>query len=211
MTQSPTRTRLVFAGALVLLLAVGAAFLPGVDLRYRLLEVLPGSNYRDYDLLIETVAAKHGVSPGLVKAVVWQESRFNPLATGAAGERGLMQVTEIAAKDWVAANQIEVFSPADLFDPKTNLEAGVWYLSRALRRYSDRDDPRPFALAEYNAGKSRVNRWKGETGGEPTAGEFQAGIDFPSTAAYIGNILSREEFYRRRGDFPKPAPVPATP
>lgn len=211
MTQSPTRTRLIFAGAVVLLLAAGAAIDPAIDLRYRLLEALPGSSYRDFDPLIDALGEKHGVSPGLVKAVVWQESRFNPLATGAAGERGLMQVTEIAAKDWVAANQIETFAPSDLFDPKTNLEAGVWYLSRALRRYSDRDDPRPFALAEYNAGKSRVNRWKGETGGEPTAGEFQAGIDFPSTAAYIANILAREEFYRRRGDFPKPAPVPAAP
>jgi soluble lytic murein transglycosylase-like protein len=58
----------------------------------------------------------------------------------------------------------------------------------------------PFALAEYNAGASRAQRWAG--GSETTAiskKDFLANIDFPSTRKYIDSIIERYEFYKRRG------------
>lgn len=195
------RAQIIVACCTVLIITLTFGIWQVPDLRYVIEECMPGSFFRSYDALIFATSQKHGISPELIKAVVWQESRFNARSIGAAGERGLMQVTENAAKDWVAAQGVEVFVPTDLFDPKTNLDVGTWLLARALKRYAEHDDPRPFALAEYNAGKSRVNRWKGESGGQPTAEEFRASIDFPSTAAYIVNILSREEFYRRRREF----------
>lgn len=171
---------------------------------YWIQERLPGSNYRAYDALIEKTAKKHGVDPGLVKALIWQESRFRENASGAAGERGLMQVTEIAAADWVGAQKIETFVPTDLFDPMVNLEVGTWYLARALRRHADKDDPVPFALAEYNAGASRVNRWGGKPGETELpllASEFKSQIDFPTTLFYIESIEARAKYYRNRGEF----------
>ncbi len=164
----------------------------------------PGSDFRRYDELIAAAAERNGVDPRLLKALVWQESRFNAAAGGAAGERGLMQVMEGAAADWVAATGVQTFQNTDLFDAKTNLEVGAWYLGRALRRHQDRDDPRPFALAEYNAGASRVQRWAGGVGAEPgelTGEAFRAAVDFPGTARYIQRILARQEFYERRGEF----------
>jgi soluble lytic murein transglycosylase len=170
----------------------------------------PGSAFRQYDGLIEEAARRHGVDPHLLKALVWQESRFATRATGGAGERGLMQVTEIAAEDWVRGEQIETFVPTDLFDPHTNLEVGTWYLARALRRYAAEPDPVPLALAEFNAGASRVNRWlaereaaaTGETEAPTGAAEaFVEAIDFPTTREYIRRIEARRDFYQERAEF----------
>ena len=79
------------------------------------------------------------------------------------GERGLMQVSEIAANEWARENKVAGFNPDQLFEPKTNLEAGSWYLHRAMEHWNHQSDPTPFALAEYNAGASScaaLERWK---------------------------------------------------
>lgn len=177
------------------------------DPLYRIEENLPWKNWNQYDEIILATAKKNGIDPALVKAVIWQESKFNPRATGKAGERGLMQVTEIASKDWLKQEKIETFQPTDLFDPKTNIEAGSWYLARALRKHESKDDPRPFALAEYNAGASRVVRWTApENGGETqkTARHFLGKVDFPKTLRYVENIIARHDFYLRRNEFQPP-------
>ncbi len=84
----------------------------------------------------------------------------------------------------------------DLFDAKTNLEAGSWYLQRALDHWQTESDPLPFAPAEYNAGASRVQRWVGN--GEVSATEFLTKIDFPATRKYVQSILDRYAFYKKR-------------
>ncbi len=61
----------------------------------------------------------------------------------------------------------------------------------------------PFALAEYNAGRSRVRRWVQDSGRGDTAdaGDLQAAMDFPMTKSYIATIIARYDFYKRRGEF----------
>ena len=146
--------------------------------------------------LIAEAAAKHGLPLPLVKAVVWRESDFEVRAVGAAGERGLMQVTPGAAQDWARIHRIRSFRETDLFDPRTNLEVGTWYLSRAIRRWQEdgADRPEVFGLAEYNAGITRARRWATSTPGL-RADEFLAAIDFPTTKAYVRSILRRNELY----------------
>lgn len=208
------RTLLGFFG--IALFAVCAAFLSLTeDPLYHIEENLPWSKFHRYDTLISAAAKKNDIDPSLVKAVIWQESKFNPSATGKAGERGLMQVTEIASKDWVKQEKIESFQPSDLFDPKTNIDAGTWYLARSLRRYETKDDPRPFALAEYNAGASRVVRWTASTDKEASpknARSFLGKVDFPKTLRYVESIIWRHDFYLKRNEFPLASPdSPATP
>jgi soluble lytic murein transglycosylase len=135
-----------------------------------------------------------------VKAVVWRESRFDPGKHGSHGERGLMQVSEKAANEWAHENKIDNFKVEQLFDPKTNLEAGTWYLQRAFERWEVHSDPTPFALAEYNAGASRVERWSGGIGGSNIpVNQFLQNIDFPGTRRYVDSIIQRHQFYQRRG------------
>jgi soluble lytic murein transglycosylase len=111
-----------------------------------------------------------------------------------------MQVTEVAANEWARENKIASFNPYQLFEPKTNLEAGAWYLQRALGHWNHQSDPTPFALAEYNAGASRAQRWSGGNGvAEIPEPQFLQKIDFPATRRYVESIIDRYKFYQRRG------------
>ena len=196
--------RFLFKLIICLLLAAGAgtavaAWRSG-DPFYTLFEWVSPARFQQYDQLIRAVAAPNKLDPMLVKAVIWRESRFDPKKFGGAGERGLMQVSEIAAQEWATENKIENFHAEELFDPKTNLEAGAWYLRRALLHWQAKRDPTPFALAEYNAGASRAQRWAAADGKSSiTAREFQRNIDFPGTKNYVASILERYRFYQRRG------------
>lgn len=167
---------------------------------YTLYEWLSPARFNQYDPLIHAVATANSLDPMLVKAVVWRESRFDPQKLGGAGERGLMQVSEIAAREWATENRIENFQMEELFDPKMNLEAGAWYLHRATLHWQGTRDPTPFALAEYNAGASRAQRWAGGDGKHPiSSAAFQNNIDFPGTKKYVKSIIERYHFYQHRG------------
>jgi soluble lytic murein transglycosylase len=184
--------------------AVGCLVFRSHDPVYVLRELKDWRDYRRFDPLIVKVAHEYNLDPRLIKAVVWRESRFQADMRGRNGERGLMQVSEVAARDWAIAKGLLNFRADDLLAPETNLEVGAWYLSKAVQRWNATDDAVPFALAEYNAGKSRVDRWIRaaiqKANGQPvTAQSFQESIDFPSTARYIRTILARYDFYKRRG------------
>ncbi|HEY5814432.1 MAG TPA: lytic transglycosylase domain-containing protein [Terrimicrobiaceae bacterium] len=192
-----------------LLIAAASVYLmTSEDPSYLLRETIFSWRYRKYDDLIRQASARYGVAPELIKAVIWRESQFQPHKVGAQGERGLMQITENAAIDWSRAEKIQTFVSTDLFDPKVNIEAGTWYLNRALTHWSNKDNPLPFALAEYNAGRTRVRRWVQDSGMGATAGaiDLQAAMDFPTTKSYVATIIARYDFYKRRGEFPELRP-----
>lgn len=147
------------------------------------------------DAPILAAARRYGVQPALVKAVVWRESRFNPAARGRKGEIGLMQIRETAAKEWAGAEHLKAFSPEQLTDPATNTLAGAWYLQKLLKRYPQADDPLPYALADYNAGRSNVLRWQKGSAATNSAA-FLAQMDFPSTRQYVDAIRNRYEHYQ---------------
>ena len=194
---------------IALLFALGAAaagvfWLTAEDPEYQLQEMVFGERFGRYDDLIRQASVRYAVPPELIKAVIWRESRFHPEKTGQHGERGLMQITEGAAADWARVEKVETFVPTDLFDPKVNIEAGAWYLKKALDHWASKDDPVPFALAEYNAGRTRVKRWVNDSGRGATAsaGDLQTAMDFPATKSYIASITARQDFYKRRAEFP---------
>ncbi len=202
----------LFKLALVLCLVAAGGIswvvLRSPDPRYTAYELVYHASFHRYDAIIRDAARRRGLDPMVVKAVVWRESRFRPEMRGRDGERGLMQITDTAALEWVKSEKIPSFVPSDLFDPKVNLEVGTWLLARALRRYVGRDDPLPFALAEYNAGRSRVTKWTNEKEpgeeGQSSAGtnsqELRANIDIPSTRHYIETVQNRVHFYQQRGE-----------
>lgn len=181
---------------------VGLFWIFADDPDYRLKEWLAFGRYHHFDAEIAQASARYDVPPELIRAVIWRESRFRSEQVGEHGERGLMQITEPAASDWVKAEKIETFVPTDLFDPKVNIEAGTWYLKQALQHWGDRDDPVPFALAEFNAGRSRVNRWAKRSTSVPpaTASDLKKEMDFPATRRYLDTIIARYEFYQKQAE-----------
>jgi soluble lytic murein transglycosylase len=189
---------------LILLLAVavggGIVLATSRDPFYTLQEWVGWARFHRYDALINRVAVKNNIDPMLLKAVIWRESAFDPEKQGREGERGLMQVSEGAASDWAAAQKTDRLDPDKLFDPETNIEVGAWYLKRALAAYNGKDDPFPFALAEYNAGRQRVNQWVGTDPAAPlTADQFRKNISISSTRKYVDTIEDRYQFYKARG------------
>ena len=102
----------------------------------------PDTRYdREIAAAIEDVHDVHHVPAALVKAVITQESSWNPRAVSRAGALGLMQLLPAtAAKVGV--------SREELFDPAKNILAGVRLLAVLLRHY--RGDVIS-ALTAYNA------------------------------------------------------------
>ncbi|MEI8138426.1 MAG: lytic transglycosylase domain-containing protein [bacterium] len=142
--------------------------------------------YRNRDC-IDNAAARYQVPTKLVAAVIWQETRFNPLCRGKAGEIGFMQIMPSSASEWAKAEHIQNFDTESLFDPGTNVLAGTWYLGRAIKRWKSQADPLPYALAEYNAGRSNATRWDRINAINPQ--EFTNVISYPTTRSYVKTVL----------------------
>jgi len=196
--------QILFKLILCVLLAIAAAFayvaVKSGDPLYAFYEWMSPARFHQYDRLIRSVALEHHLDPMLVKAVVWRESRFDPKKHGTHGERGLMQVSERAANEWARENKIAGFNLDQLFEANTNLEAGTLYLRRAMEHWDHQSDPIPFALAEYNAGASRAQRWSGGNGvTDISERQFLQKIDFPATRRYVESIIDRYRFYQHRG------------
>ena len=164
-------------------------------------DVIAGWLYYSYrrehsqDAVIRTAAARYGVDGALVKAVVWRESRFDPEVRGKAGEIGLMQIREPAAREWAEAERIPGFHHEHILDPGSNTLAGTWYLAKLLRRYPLADHPEPFALADYNAGRGNVLRWN-QGAAATNSQQFLAQMTFLGTRRYIETVAERRERYR---------------
>ncbi len=97
-----------------------------------------------YDGLVMKAAAKHGVDPNLVMAVMHQESGFNPRARSYKGASGLMQLMPATARR---------FGVENIYDPAQNIDAGTRYLRFLLDTFNGDVE---LALAGYNAGENAV-------------------------------------------------------
>ena len=150
-----------------------------------------------FDQQIHQVASKYGMDPALIKAVVWRESRFNPTALGSAGEIGLMQLREIAAREWAEVNGVRGFEIKHLLNPHTNLLAGTWYLRKWRDRSPYPDDPLPFALAAYNAGPTKAREWAREVNGSRA---FIEKIGYLSTKQYVKVVRQRRMEFQKSFD-----------
>jgi soluble lytic murein transglycosylase len=153
-----------------------------------------GQLERSQDKPIRAAAARYQVEPALVKAIVWRESRFHPNARGRAHEIGLMQLQEDAAREWADAEHIRGFEHEHCFDPQTNTMAGTWYLKKLLGRYTRTDDPLPYALADYNAGRGNVLKWNSGAAATNSAA-FIEQIGFPGTREYVRSVMKRYAMY----------------
>lgn len=141
---------------------------------------------------IVAAAGRHGLDPELVRAVIFRESRFDPRARGRSGEIGLMQVLPSgAAAEWARVLKRPRPSERDLFDVKVNLEVGCWYLARALRRWRSYDRGVELALAQYNAGESRAQKWAPPE----KNGDVLSRVNIASTRKYITKIMKRYRKY----------------
>jgi soluble lytic murein transglycosylase len=150
---------------------------------------------RSQDGPIRAAGRRYGVDPALIKAVVWRESRFHPGARGKAGEIGLMQIQEIAAQEWADSEHLTKFQHEHCLNSVTNTLAGAYYLKKLLNRYRQTDDPIPYALADYNAGRGNLLKWTNGPAATNSAA-FIEQIGFPGTKSYVQAVMQRYAKYR---------------
>ncbi len=134
-------------------------------------------------------------------AVTRQESAFNPRAVSSAGARGLMQLMPATARHVAGRVRVRLPSPNDLFDPNTNVRLGAHHLAALMNRY---DNHRALAAAAYNAGETRVARWRKGASGMPTDVWIER-IPFRETRDYVKGVIAFHHIYSRL--LGNPAPV----
>lgn len=142
-------------------------------------EVLAGNKPRAfrtnpgaYDKLIARMAKTHNVDGGLIKAVMYVESRFNPYAMSRKGAAGLMQLMPATADEYGVSN---------VYDPAQNVEAGVLHLKYLLKRYRNKK----LAIAAYNAGAKSVDQYRGVP-------------PYSETRKYVKRVLRYSKKYKKQ-------------
>ena len=128
-----------------------------------------GSN-ADIDALIEEYSAKNGLDSAFVKAVIKQESGFQPDVTSHCGAMGLMQLMPSTASSMGVKNA---------YDPEQNIAGGTKYLKGLLDRFGGN---KSLALAAYNAGPNAVAKYNGIP-------------PYKETQNYVKNIMSMYQQY----------------
>jgi soluble lytic murein transglycosylase len=141
-----------------------------------------------YDSLIEKYSARYRLDFYLVKALIHEESRFNPKAVGPKGELGLMQIMPgVGQEFWERTNRTP-YNPKRLLTPEHNIEVGCWYLRESFDMYRDSEDTLICGLARYNAGQTRVARWMTTKNPET---RFIDSIDIRATRDYVTRVVNR--------------------
>jgi soluble lytic murein transglycosylase-like protein len=138
-----------------------------------------------YDELIKQSAARNGIDPNLMIAVMRQESGFNSRAVSYKGATGLMQLMPGTARR---------FGVTNIYDPADNIEGGAKYLRFLLDTFNGDVD---LTLAGYNAGENAVIR---------------SGYQVPryrETQNYVKSISARYDGVKNRSPRKASAPVAA--
>jgi soluble lytic murein transglycosylase len=138
-----------------------------------------------------------GPEPALLRAIAWQESKFDPGARSRSDALGLLQLKLATAREVAARLREPAPGPEDLLDPARNLRLGRAYFARQLDRFGGNVS---LALAAYNAGPGAVARWRtvqraagGHVGGDALDVEL---IASPETEDYVKRILAVRQAYR---------------
>ncbi len=101
---------------------------------------------------IEAEARLHGLPPGFLARLLWQESRFDP---GAVSPKRAMGIAQFIA------STAQLRGLADPFNPAEAIEKSAHYLGEMSGRYGNVG----LVAIGYNGGEARVERFMARSGG----------------------------------------------
>jgi soluble lytic murein transglycosylase-like protein/predicted negative regulator of RcsB-dependent stress response len=147
---------------------------------------------RGYWQYVEKYALMYDLDPYLVYAVIREESRFRPQALSHARAHGLMQIMPSTGRK--IARDLDIrYAGWKMYQPHVNIEMGTYYLSRMIKRF---DGSIPLALAGYNGGPARVEKWLRQTE-RFDLDEFIENIPLSETRNYVKKVMKSYYGYKR--------------
>jgi soluble lytic murein transglycosylase len=178
-------------GSTTLGIGIGWDLFRGADgWNERLLRIIYPFPYRD---IVLAEAARRDVDPFLAAGLIRQESMFSARAVSPAGAVGLMQVMPETGEILARELDVKTFSPELLKKPEFNVTLGMRYLAEQLDAYDDR---LPVVLSAYNAGPTRVTRWRRLFPEFPDDELFSERIPFEETREYVKIVQQNGRMYR---------------
>ena len=139
-----------------------------------------------YSDIFERHATARNVSGTELMSIARRESAFYPKARSPVGARGLMQIMPATGKA-VASSMGVSHTTAQLFDVEHNVKLGSAYYRQLLDRFGGN---RVFALAGYNAGPHRVDRWRRESADTLPVTQWIETIPYRETRNYVQAVLA---------------------
>lgn len=139
-----------------------------------------------YREVFDSYARAQSVSGTELMAIARRESAFFPGARSSAGARGLMQIMPATGAQ-VARRIGEPHRRADLYEVDHNVRLGSAYYKELLDRY---DGNRVLALAAYNAGPHRVDRWRNAGDDRLPVDLWIETIPYKETREYVQAVLA---------------------
>ena len=133
--------------------------------------------------IINESAAREALSPFLIEAVMFTESKYDEEAVSKAGAVGMMQLMPETA-GWISEQS--GLPSEHLESPAENIPLGAWYLNFLLKKYHNNE---VLALAAYNAGRGNVDEWIEELGWK----EDFSGLDeipYPETREFVKSVVT---------------------
>jgi soluble lytic murein transglycosylase len=166
-----------------------------VDYDLRPFESLPDEVWRllypmQFRALISTYSAQNKTDASLILGLIRQESGFDEQAHSPANAIGLMQILPSTGRKLARQAGISRFNAKKLYQADVNIALGTLHTFNLLQLYGREE----LALAAYNAGSSRVDRWLQEYRQGDMA-EFVEQIPFNETRSYVKQVLSNKARY----------------
>jgi soluble lytic murein transglycosylase-like protein len=141
---------------------------------------------------IDEYAKERGLDPNLVRALILQESYYNPKAKSRVGATGLMQLMPPTAKEHASRMSIP-FAVSRLENPEVNVRIGTYHLKMLVNMFSGNTY---LAVAAYNAGQGNVLKWRRAAPKKPID-EFIESIPFQETRNYVKRVTMLRSSYAR--------------
>lgn len=144
----------------------------------------------DYSEIVEEYAEEYDIDKYLIYAVIKNESNFDKQATSHKEAKGLMQMMNATAEE--VANKLNIdYINDELYDEKTNIQLGAYYLSELLEKYNNY----LVAIAAYNAGIGNVDSWISKGIIKSDGSDIQ-NIPFKETNNYVRKISRDYKIYK---------------
>ena len=145
------------------------------------------------DKILEN-SVQQKLNPAILFGLVRRESAFNEKAYSPVGARGLMQIMPGTGRQIAKYMKVRWRGNNSLYNPETNLKYGAFYYQKLLNQFGGNY---AIALAAYNAGPKRVNKWLPETEAMP-ADIWIETIPYKETREYVINVLAYALIYQQR-------------